>query len=94
MRLDWRPRLVIVLVAGLLISAAGPVLFLATGSMAIAWLMDPCIVFAVNHMRMDGWAGVWLWGGIIFNVALWAGLMCLLLRVLRRARSESASAAA
>ena len=94
MRLGWRPRLVIALVAGLLISAAGPVLFLATGRMAIAWLMDPCIVFALNHMRLDGWARVWLWGGFIFNVALWAGLIWLLLRVLRRGRSKSAKAAA
>lgn len=94
MALGSRARLLSALVGGLLISVAGGLATLATGSLTVAWLFVPGLAFVVNNMRMNGWAGLWFYGGIISNIVLWAGVVWLALQLVIPRRSRGGRSAA
>jgi hypothetical protein len=65
-------RLILCVFSAVLISAAGVVLTMATGNQAIGWLLVPGGMLALVNVRLNANAGLWVYSGLIANVALWA----------------------
>lgn len=75
-------RMVFALTAGVVISIAGGLATVATGTLTLGWVLVPCTMVAIDNMRMNDWAWLWLYGGIILNVALWTCVAWLILELL------------
>ena len=67
-------RTLAALFLAVVVSALGVAMTAITGSKFVGWALVPGGMLAVGNMTMDGYAGLWFYGGAIGNVALWTFL--------------------
>ena len=74
-----RGRSVVALVGALAISAVCLSLVVATGSLTLGWILVPGGMVALENMRVDSSARLWLFGGAVANIVIWWTVLLLVL---------------
>ena len=84
-------RLLLSVVGALAISVAGIALTILTRSIALGWILVPGGMLALENMRMNDYARLWMYGGTILNVSLWTLVIYIATDFVRNRRRRAAA---
>jgi hypothetical protein len=82
-------RLLLSVAGALAISLVGIALTVLTGSLAIGWILVPGGMLALENMRMNHYAALWMYGGTILNVSLWTLAIYIVTEIVRGRRRRA-----